>query len=771
MNKKVWLSLAVGGSLLTGISGGGVYWMKRGKAPELAMAGASQMGAADPSKPAGEVPHVQAPSAAEPFKPIPAAPSDLADLRAENASPGRFQPPSTAEPVAQAGATISDNQTGSISDKPPQPPSAFVPFGGPAASDAGTPAAPPAPVVSATPADAASAASPAAEASPAAPEIPAAGPALPSVPTPPANASSPPDMAATPPESPSAAPISAAPASPAPEPAAPVFVAPVAAGAAAAVPAPPEIPTNLSPSEPPAASPSLPAAPIAADRTRKSPAATSESPSSLGTNRVSSPAPGLASSGSSSSGSDGGSPAPGPQELEGEQTPSLSLEKIAPGELQVGSAATFQTVIRNVGAVSATNVLVTDHVPKGTRLLSTSPQGVASPSGSVVWQLGTLKPNDEVTVAMELLPEQEGEIGSVAEVAFHSQASAKSKCTKPQLAVRHTAPAKVLIGDNVVLAIEISNPGSGAAKNVILEEDVPQGLVHPAGKELEYDVGTLQPNETRKLELPLVADGPGVLSNVLRVRADGGLTAEHQLQVEVLAPQIQVSVNGPARRYLERQVVYQVSVANPGTAAAKDIELIAYLPKGLKFMEADQQGQYNSQNHSVSWTVPELPPSQKGVVQITALPIEIGEQKLSVEGHAEMGLSHQAEHLTVVEGVTQLQFSVSDVQDPIEVQAETVYEVRVVNSGTKVATNVRLTAVFPAGMSPVSGEGPSRVSVQAQQATSESLPQLAPNEEAVYRIQARGTKAGDHVVRIQMTSDDYTTPVTKEESTRVYADE
>jgi uncharacterized repeat protein (TIGR01451 family) len=739
MNKKLWLSLAVGGSLLTVFSGGGVYWMKRGGAPSLAMAGAAQTGEADPGKPAGEVPQAQAPSAAEPFKPIPAAASDLADLRAENASPGRFQPPVTAEPVTQAGATISDNQANRVGDAPPQPPSAFVPFGGPTSPDAGVPEASPGAVASANPAESGSAASPAGEASPAAPEAPATG--LPQVPEPPNNASTSPD-AAIPATEDLAAPVASGLAPPDPATAAPLVAAPIAAAAAAA---PPEVPANMSPAQSPAAS------------ARSLPGRESNSLS--------------AASGQALPDSGGGSPTPGPKELEGEQTPALSLEKIAPGEIQVGAAATFQTVVRNVGAVSANNVLVTDHVPKGTRLVSTSPQGTTSPNGSVVWQLGTLKPNDEVTVAMELIPETEGEIGSVAEVSFHSQASAKSLCTKPQLAVRHTAPAKVMIGDNVVLSIEISNPGSGAAKNVILEEDVPPGLVHPAGKELEYDVGTLQPNETRKLELPLAADGPGVLTNILRVRADGGLTAEHQLQVEILAPQIQVGVNGPARRYLERQVTYQVSVANPGTAAAKDIELIAYLPKGLKFMEADQQGQYDTQNHSVSWTVPELPPSQKGVVQITALPIEIGEQKLSVEGRAEMGLNHQAEHLTVVEGVTQLQFSVSDVQDPIEVQAETVYEVRVVNSGTKAATNVRLTAVFPAGMSPVSGEGPSRVAVQGQQATTDALPQLAPNAEAVYQIQASGTKAGDHVVRIQMTSDDSTTPVTKEESTRVYADE
>ena len=74
-------------------------------------------------------------------------------------------------------------------------------------------------------------------------------------------------------------------------------------------------------------------------------------------------------------------------------------------------------------------------------------------------------------------------------------------------------------------------------------------------------------------------------------------------------------------------------------------------------------------------------------------------------------------------------------------------------------------------MTPLAGEGPSRVAVDSQQAVSDPLAQLAPGEEAVYRISAKGGQSGDHVIRIQLTSDDSRTPVTKEEGTRVYADE
>ena len=43
-------------------------------------------------------------------------------------------------------------------------------------------------------------------------------------------------------------------------------------------------------------------------------------------------------------------------------------------------------------------------------------------------------------------------------------------------------------------------------------------------------------------------------------------------------------------------------------------------------------------------------------------------------------------------------------------------------------------------------------------------------DEPVFRIQANAQKAGDHILRVQISSNEWPTPVTREESTRVYLD-
>ncbi len=461
---------------------------------------------------------------------------------------------------------------------------------------------------------------------------------------------------------------------------------------------------------------------------------------------------------------------PGAESLEGAQTPSLSITKVAPPEVQVGKAASFDIRIQNVGRATASDIVVRDVIPAGTRFVDATPQATRDEAGNLVWNINTLKPGEESTISMQLVPLSEGEIGSVATVSFAAQASARTVSTRPRLVIKHTGPQKMLIGESGAFEITISNPGTGVAKNVLLEEDVPEGLSHPAGRELEYEIGTLKPGETRKLELTLKATKPGAIQNTIVVRGDGNLVAEDTANLQVTAPELAVDITGPKRRYLQRQATYSIAVSNPGTAAAQEIELVAHLPKGFKFISTNNAGQYDATQHTVIWGLEQLPAKESGAVSLTVLPVEPGDQKLRVESTADLNLAKNAEHGVLVEGLAELFFQVADQQDPIETGADTVYTVNVTNQGSKTASNIVVAAQLPAALQPVGGEGPTRFQIQGQQIIFQPLTRLAPKDSVVFRIQARGRAEGDHRVRVQLSSDEIRTPVIKEESTRVYSD-
>ncbi|MFO0899600.1 MAG: hypothetical protein U0836_19405 [Pirellulales bacterium] len=468
---------------------------------------------------------------------------------------------------------------------------------------------------------------------------------------------------------------------------------------------------------------------------------------------------------------DEGTGEPGARDLEGLQAPSVSIEKILPVEVQVDKETEFVIRVRNNGVIPVYNVELRDQAPKGARLIGTTPSASRGPQGELLWQFDSLEPNAEKLVKIALVPMVEGELGSVASVVFEGRASGRTKATQPALAIEVDGPKEVLIGEQVLLTMKLSNTGSGAATGVVLEESIPEQFTHPAGKELELDIGILKPGESRKVELKLTATKAGRVKNAPTLRADGDLKVAYDIDLEVLAPDLKVALEGPKKRFLETRATYTVSVSNPGTATAKNVELITYLPKGLKFVQANNAGQYDAAKHTVQWNLVELPASETGDVTLVAEPVEQGEQKLRVEGRAQQGLSDQVEETVLVEGLAAILFQVVDMNDPIEVGGDTTYEIRVTNQGSKAATNLQLVALLDNGMTFVNASGSSRHAAKGQSVEFEPLKALAPKAETTYKVRVRADAEGDLRLRVQVLTAEMRSPVTKEESTHAYGAE
>ncbi len=462
---------------------------------------------------------------------------------------------------------------------------------------------------------------------------------------------------------------------------------------------------------------------------------------------------------------------PGDPQLNGAQAPALTIEKTAPPEVQIGKPAKFTIKVKNAGTATAHGVEVHDSVPQGTQLLDSAPPASRGPEGELVWTLGSLKPGEEQAVELQLMPTQEGEIGSVATVRFHAQASVRTLATKPMLAIEVLGPSKVNKGESLSLRIKLSNPGSGAANGIMLTESVPQGLTHAAGRELEFELGTLKPGEVRELDLALTAAEAGPVVNVIRAEGEASLLAEAQTAIEIVAPELQVSLTGPKLRYLERNATHSISVTNPGTAAAKNIDLVAVLPRTLKFVEANNGGQFDQATNAVYWNLEELPPQETGTVKLTTLPLEAGDAKLLIKSTSQSGLKDEREEVVTIEGLAAINFQLSDLKDPIEVGGETSYEVRVTNQGTKAASNVRIAVLLPRGLKFLSAEGPVRYQAEGQRILFEPLRQLAPKADTAYTLKVQATEVGDQRVDVQIVTEEMQDPVSKEESTRVYGDE
>lgn len=460
---------------------------------------------------------------------------------------------------------------------------------------------------------------------------------------------------------------------------------------------------------------------------------------------------------------------PGERRLEGAQTPSVVIHKRAPEEVRVGKPAEFVIQVRNVGTVAALDVRIFDSVPEGMELVDTVPSATES-DAMLVWQLGDLEPGGERTVTMKLIPRSEGELGSVARVTFEAAASVRTVATRPQLKLVQRAPEQVLIGQQVEIEVELSNTGSGAATGVMLQADLPDGLEHPMGRQLDNLVGTMPPGDVRRQILRLRATKPGRVVSTVRLTGEDGVSSESKVEIETVSPALEVALDGPSMRYLERQTTYNVQIGNSGTANAADVDVVAYLDRGLKFVSTEFEGQYDPNHHAVFWSLAELPVGQKGEVPLTLLPVEAGTQSVRLEATAELGIKASSEKELAIETLAELNFSIADDQDPIETGAETTYEVRVQNSGSRDDSNVQLKVQLPPGMELISAD-PQAGTDGNGLVVFQPVAALPAKGEQKFRIRVRGASADTHVIRAMLSSDQSPKAITKEESTTVYSDQ
>jgi hypothetical protein len=129
-------------------------------------------------------------------------------------------------------------------------------------------------------------------------------------------------------------------------------------------------------------------------------------------------------------------------------------------------------------------------------------------------------------------------------------------------------------------------------------------------------------------------------------------------------------------------------------------------------------------------------------------------------------LEAKTETAVKAEGVAAVRFEVIDLDDPVGVGKDAVYEIKVTNQGTGVCTNVQLVAAMAEGAAYAGSSGPTQIKVQGQHLVFEPIATLGVRGEAVYRVKVRGAQAGDVRFRVQLSCDQAPNPVVKEENTR-----
>jgi len=449
--------------------------------------------------------------------------------------------------------------------------------------------------------------------------------------------------------------------------------------------------------------------------------------------------------------------------------PEIAIQKSAPAQALVGEQFTYSIVVSNPSDVDAVDVVVTDVLPDGIQYVSSSPRAQVD-GQRLTWSRGTLAAGQRAEMTVEVKGTRTGTFENCADVRAASNLSDRACATTvisaPKLALEKECPAEVLLCDPIPYRLVVRNTGDGPASNVMMSDELPNGLVSEDGKRvLRFTAGTLEPGQAKQATFTVKAERTGTYVNRATASGDGGLSAEATCQTVVRRPELAVTKTGPELRYVGRPVTYQITVANNGDAPARQTVLVDMIPSGTNFMEASHDGQ--AAEGKVTWSLGTIEPGASKVVSLKLMTVQRGVVRNTATATA-VCADGSAAVTTRIEGIPALLLEVIDLADPIEIGSNETYEITVTNQGSADGKNIVVVCTLPPEQEYVSATGPTQATADGQVITFAPLVELDPKAKATYRVVTKALKPGDTRFAVTMTSDLLTSPVNETESTNLY---
>ncbi len=280
-------------------------------------------------------------------------------------------------------------------------------------------------------------------------------------------------------------------------------------------------------------------------------------------------------------------------------------------------------------------------------------------------------------------------------------------------------------------------------------------------------MGLIEAGGRKEIEFDLTARQAGELELRATAFADSGLRSEATQRVHVRRAALEVVAAGPQVKYAGTVAVYQFQVTNTGDAMADNIVAEAILPRGTAFVSATEAGIWQAQQSRVRWAVGSLRAGGSRVLEVRCAMSESGANRVELVAAADGDLTASANWVTQVESLADLKLLINDPQGPLPTGEPTVYEVRLVNRGTKAAQGVQIAAFFSDGLEPASVDG-GAAEIGVGQVIFQPIQRIVAGQELVFKITAKASQAGDHTFRADVVCETPQTKLAAQETTRFY---
>jgi len=346
--------------------------------------------------------------------------------------------------------------------------------------------------------------------------------------------------------------------------------------------------------------------------------------------------------------------------------PKLKIAKLGPERAMFGAEVGYTIEVQNVGAINATGVVIADTVPvEGMSFIRASEGGITSGAvGTVKWNIGTLAINQRKTVGITLKAIQDGEWTNTVQITcdegITALSSVKTTVIKPSLTLEKKATStSISIGKSTTFDLTVSNTGKSPITEVVILDRLPPGLKYKEATEdgapdrtgnIRWQLGTLQPDETKTVKLTVAGIKAGRHTNAASVSSAEGITAQDDAIVTVNAmPAMRMTmVDSEDPISVGKEVTYTIVVENKGAGAATDVLVVDNVSQEMSIMQViPSAGTHTQRGNTIAFNIGTVQPSTSVTLTIKVKALKAGD----VVNSAELTL-HEFERPTTVEEPT-----------------------------------------------------------------------------------------------------------------------
>lgn len=432
----------------------------------------------------------------------------------------------------------------------------------------------------------------------------------------------------------------------------------------------------------------------------------------------------------------------------------VSVEVVGPDRLLLGQSLAYAIVLRNSGAQPVAEIHVEEPLPAGARVVKTEPPATTH-DNRLTWDLRNLEIGGERRLQVELQPGAAGELDLRPSVTFVSGNDVRTKVARPPFSIEMSADHdRVPRGEHIRFTICVSNHGDVPIQNIELHDLLPPGLYHPKGSKIGIPhFGDLLSGQMKTIALETTAMESGTLRNEVRARADGGVEAKAVLDVIVAEPSLSLRVEGPKQTVTQRDVDFQVEVANPGALAARNVRLVQVLPPTFEVVSASTGARLDNNQHALVWSLPDLSAAQRQTVTFRCKASAAGDWPLCTSVLSQNLAETRVNSTLRAEATAALKLQVRAREERLAVGEETVLRMHVFNKGDAACAGLRLMATLPEAVTLLDAQGPTAGQIEKQQVSFAPLAQLNAHGDALYRLHVRGKQVGKGSLRVELSAE------------------